>query len=327
MLNCLGSIEGDLRKVELFLRHGFRRGSKLVEHAADHVLDAGGKRLRPALLLLAARAVGKRSGHLIPLAASMELIHTATLVHDDVIDAADMRRGRSSVNSLWSDGVSVVLGDYIFSQAILNLSSNGLEMRQIRVIAGTVRDLCEGEMLQIENVDNFRLSEKDYLRIIKRKTASLMETCCYLGASRGGPAGVAFAKRLGQFGLNYGLAFQVVDDMADLFLDSIQTRKSSASDVGGGKVTLPVIRALRVGSRRERAELRELLRGKRRYLKQLRQVVRERGGVDYSLAKVGKLAAAGRRALAILPERKRSPFEELTGHLLERARQAAAAED
>ncbi len=324
MFSEVPQLDKDLKKVEAFLRHGFRRGSKLVARAADHVLDAGGKRLRPALLILSARAAGKRGNlHLIPLAASMELIHTATLVHDDVIDAADLRRGRSSVNSIWSDGVSVILGDYIFSQAILNLSSNGLEMSHIRKISGTVRDLCEGEMLQIENVDNFLLSEKDYFRIIQRKTACLMETCCYLGALRSGRAGDALAARLAAYGLNFGLAFQVVDDLADLFLDSIQTRKSSASDVGGGKVTLPIIYALKKGPRRERLELIELLRGKRRYLKRLRNVVRERGGLEYSLIKIKKLMAAALAPLDVLPKKKRRPFEELAEHLLERAEQAA----
>jgi len=324
-MNCLRQIDGDLRKVEAFLHHGFKRGSKLVERAADHVLDAGGKRLRPALLLLSARGVGKRGSlHLVPMAASMELIHTATLVHDDVIDAADLRRGRSSVNSLWSDGVSVVLGDYIFSQAILNLSSNGLKMEDIRIISGTVRDLCEGEMLQIENVDNFLLSERDYFKIIERKTARLMETCCRLGALREGRAGKAMADRFAAYGLNYGLAFQVVDDIGDLFLDSVQSSKSAASDLKGGKVTLPVIHALKQGSRRERAELIELLRGKRRYLKRLRQVVRERGGLDYSLAKVRKLAAAGLKPLAVLSQRKQQPFRELSDYLIKRADEAVS---
>lgn len=322
MLNCLGHIESDLKKVELFLRHGFRRGSKLVEHAANHVLDAGGKRLRPALLLLAARAAGKRTMYLIPLAASMELIHTATLVHDDVIDAAEIRRGRSSVNSLWSDGVSVVLGDYILSQAMLNLSSNGLDLGTIRIIAGTLRDLCEGEMLQIQNVDNFRLSERQYFRIIRCKTAKLMETCCYLGAASKNKEDDELALCMGRFGLSYGQAFQVVDDIADLFLDSVQSMKSAASDVGGGKITLPIIRALGLGNRRERSELRELLRCRRRYLQQLREVVRERGGVEYSLAKVAKLVGSAHKTLAILPERKRRPFEELSEDLLVRARAA-----
>ena len=324
MIDCLRPIKRDLGKVEALLRKSFHQDSRLLKRAADHFNKGGGKRLRPALLFLSAQAAGRKSPHLIPLAASMELLHSATLVHDDIIDAADLRRGHPCVNTVWSDGVSVVLGDYFLSLVAMNLSSNGMGMHPIRTIARTMRDLCVGEMLQLENVDNFDLSENSYLKIIRLKTARLMETCCLLGARGGKHSNSKLGQKLAAYGLNFGMAFQIVDDLADLYLDGEQAKKSPANDAKHGKVTLPVIYALRKCNRLEKGMLEDMLRERDKHINQLRKSVMGKGGVDYSLTQIKTFLGRASGFLRSLPVDKRRPFEELTAYLLDRADKVAS---
>ena len=324
MIDCLRPIECDLGKVEALLKKSFHQDSRLLKRAADHFNKGGGKRLRPALLLLSARAAGRKSPHLIPLAVSMELLHSATLVHDDIIDVADLRRGQPCVNTVWSDGVSVVLGDYFLSLVAMNLSSNKMGMHPIHTIARTMRDLCVGEMLQLENVDNFDLCGNDYLKIIKLKTARLMETCCLLGATGSKRSSSRLGRRLAAYGLNFGMAFQITDDLADLYLDGKQANKSPANDAKHGKVTLPAIHALRKCNRLEKEMLANMLRKRDEHIGQLRKSIMGKGGVDYSLTQIKSFLDRASGFLRGLPVDKRRPFEELITYLLDRADKVAS---
>lgn len=224
-----------------------------------HVDQFHGKQLRPALLLLAAQACGGvRPEHHV-LAAVVEMVHIATLVHDDVLDEADIRRRAATVNRLWGNERAVLTGDMLFSHAYHLCSSLNSQFAS-RLISKTAITLCEGEMMQIANRDNFELTEAQYYDIIDRKTASLIGVCGGLGARFAG-ADEAAIHRLHEFGVSLGIAFQITDDLLDLNGDEVEAGKSLGKDVEKGKITLPLIHYLATNSPRQRNQMLGVLRG------------------------------------------------------------------
>jgi octaprenyl-diphosphate synthase len=198
-----------------------------------------GKRLRPVLVLASAGAFGLIHREHILFSVIMELIHTATLLHDDVLDEADVRRHRRSVNSEWGNATSVLLGDYLFARALMLLSSLGSKDLFL-IVSETTRDVCEGELLQINSARNINLSEADYFQMIQKKTATLFAACCKGGARISGADEVQIEK-LGQYGEAIGQAFQIVDDILDLMGNPDDEGKTLGTDLKKGKVTLPLI--------------------------------------------------------------------------------------
>lgn len=219
---------------ELALRDG------LLGEMTRYVARMPGKRIRPALALLGALAVSQNgTPKAVRLAAVVEMIHTATLLHDDVIDGASLRRGLSTLNAKWGDTLSVLSGDYLYSKAFCILGEMG-HQRVLTLLSETAREVCEGEVAQIHHQWDLALSRREYLRIIRRKTASLMGASAQAGALLAG-ASESEAKRLKVFGLNFGLAFQIMDDAQDLLGEEEALGKSLGTDVALGQLTLPLL--------------------------------------------------------------------------------------
>src|SRR5262245_5920664 len=240
-LDLAGPIAADLEEVERLLARSLRNNRHRVAEAVDHVRHSRGKRLRPVLLLLAARACGKVVPAHHTLGAVVEMIHSATLVHDDVLDSARIRRRIATVNALWGTKTSVLLGDYLFTHAF-HLAST-IDARACQLIGAATDRVCEGELCQVLQAGNLDLTEADYFDVIDGKTAELTSCCCRLGAQYAG-APTETVEALARFGRYVGQAFQIADDLLDLVGDEKATGKSLGTDLDQGKLTLPLIHLL-----------------------------------------------------------------------------------
>lgn len=276
----------------------------LISDLCQHVGQFHGKLVRPALLLLAGQACGGvRPEHAV-LAAVVELVHIATLVHDDVLDDADIRRRAATVNRLWGNGRAVLMGDFLYSHAFHLCSSLNSQFAS-RLIGQTAITVCEGEMMQVANRGNYELSEADYLDIIGRKTAALVETCCHLGAWQAG-ADEQTMERLRMFGNSLGVAFQIVDDLLDLTGDEAEVGKSLGRDVYEGELTLPLIHYLRHEPPPQRTRLlAALLNGNgqpaaQRY-REVAALLRKSDSIRYAQGTAHAQIEAAHRALRELP--------------------------
>lgn len=250
-------IQQDLDRMQDVLREFFQSRVPLIREVGDHLLTMSGKRFRPALALLIGRLGGERDRDPIHAAAVIELIHTATLVHDDTIDKSALRRGLPTINALYNDLVATILGDYIYTKVLVDLFDGG-EDRIVRVVARTCYEMSIGEMLQIQQKRHVDLLEKDYLELVDAKTASLMAASCEVGAIVGGFS-PEVVEDWRQFGMDLGRAYQITDDVFDYVGDAGQLGKGAHSDLAEGKVTLPLIRALAKCDARERAAVADIL--------------------------------------------------------------------
>ena len=241
-------VEDDLARVEGLFADQLRSDVPLVGEMGRYILEGGGKRIRPALLLLACRACGYRGDRAILLASVVEFIHTATLVHDDIIDEATVRRGRRSANSRWGNDITVLLGDFLYTKSMsLALSQDNLPI--LRVLSDVTLRMIEGQLLEIEGNGDLDIGEEDHLDIIRRKTADLFSACLRIGAMLAS-VGERKEEALARYGLNLGICFQMVDDLLDFTADEKVLGKPVASDLREGKLTLPVIYLLRRGGRK-----------------------------------------------------------------------------
>ncbi|MFQ5835890.1 MAG: polyprenyl synthetase family protein [bacterium] len=250
-------IKKDLQLMEVELKRQLLAAKNtFILEINRHLLNSPGKRLRPSLVLLSSRIGNHWDEKAIPVAAAIELIHTATLVHDDVLDGASIRRNEATLNARWDDKSAVLTGDYLYFKAISLLAE--LEIPQIlSVISSTTGQIWEGEVIQTQRCYDLYLSEKDYLRIIKKKTASFMSACCQVGATLARMAPEA-RKGLTSYGLNFGMAFQIIDDCLDLTALPDKTGKSTYKDIEQGKMTLPLIYLVRRASKKDRRGLTNL---------------------------------------------------------------------
>jgi octaprenyl-diphosphate synthase len=236
-------VEDDLVKVEELFAEQVRSDVKLVSEIARYVQEGGGKRIRPALLLLACRLCGYRGERAILLAAVVEFIHTATLLHDDIIDEATVRRGRRSVNSRWGNDITVLLGDFLYTKSMaMALAQDNLPI--LRLLSDVTLRMIEGEILEIERNGDLQVRVEDHMDIMRRKTADLFAACTRIGAVLGG-AGEERERALASYGENLGLCFQMVDDLLDFTAEEETLGKPVASDLREGKLTLPMIFLLR----------------------------------------------------------------------------------
>lgn len=249
----------ELEASDRIFREELASDQPFLRDLCDHVARFHGKRLRPALLLLTASACGSvRREHAI-LAAVVEMVHIATLVHDDVLDEAEVRRKAPTVNRLCGNEQAVLVGDYLISHSF-HLCAGLASQTASRIIAATANTVCEGEMMQVANRDNYNLTEQQYYEIIRRKTAALTAACCLLGASFAGTDAVT-VERMRDFGDRLGIAFQITDDLLDITGDEGEAGKSLGRDVHKGKLTLPLIHYLRSAPRDRAAAVIDLLRG------------------------------------------------------------------
>ena len=292
----------DLAAVERELGRDAISSVSTITEIAQYLREGGGKRIRPTLLLLAARSLGYRDAGMFRLGAVVELVHTATLVHDDIIDAADTRRGRPSANTTWGNEKCVLAGDWLYMQAF----RNALEERNFKILdllIGLTQQMVEGELLQIEKLGRF-IDESEYYDLIYRKTACLFSVSMQLGACLA-DADPIQEDALSQYGRFVGLAFQIVDDVLDLTATEEVLGKPVASDLREGKTTLPVIHALTHGTREEQGALRQVLvDGGFSHVtpSEVQQILLRNGSVDYALAAAARFAEQARTALGILEE-------------------------
>ncbi len=253
-------LASDLASVNALLHQQFRNPNMFVQDVAEHVGRFQGKQIRPILTLLSAQVFQPSSAareNVHRLAAVVEMIHTATLVHDDVIDDASLRRHVATVHRRWNTETSVLFGDYLFSKAFHLAATTG-DAESCRLIGMATDRTCEGELNQIAVRLEQSASERDYFRVIGGKTGQLFAVSCFLGARAAGGS-IAQQTQLKQFGMRIGLAFQIADDVLDLTEATETTGKDAANDLSNHRLTLPLIRALKLGTEDERMELRELL--------------------------------------------------------------------
>jgi octaprenyl-diphosphate synthase len=250
-------IAKELEQVENLLHQELRSDHPFVDQMVKHGFRLGGKRLRPALLLLTGCACGSLQSKHYVLGAVVELIHTATLIHDDVLDEATIRRHLDTVNARWDNEASVLLGDYLFARSIC-LAGTLDDLYATKMLSSTAKMMCEGELRQIENRGNYDLNENQYISIIGSKTAELIACCCRLGAYYAG-ANTETLEAMGRFGHNLGVAFQIADDMLDLLGDQDTVGKSLGTDLLKQKATLPLIRLLDQSTSKERSNLISIL--------------------------------------------------------------------
>jgi octaprenyl-diphosphate synthase len=317
-LDLYGPIAADLEEVERILARSLKNRHARVAQVVDHVRHYRGKRLRPVLLLLAARACGPVVPAHHVLGAVVEMIHTATLVHDDVLDGARVRRRVTTVNALWGTQTSVLLGDYLFTHAF-HLASTLGDAQACRLIGEATDRVCEGELCQVLQRGNLELSEPEYFDIIDGKTAELTACCCRLGALYA-RAESEVVEALARFGRGVGLAFQIADDLLDLVGDERATGKSLGTDLEQGKLTLPLIHLLREVGGSLAGRVQQILHSPENHKREaLRPMLLESGGLEYARRRAEELARRAREELACLPASAcRAVLETITERVVHR---------
>ncbi|MEO5566194.1 MAG: polyprenyl synthetase family protein [Luteimonas sp.] len=297
----------DMAAVDALVRRRLASDVVLVNQVAGYIIGAGGKRLRPMLLLLAAASLGQRGGaggvgpDAHQLAAVIEFIHTSTLLHDDVVDESDLRRGRRTANAVWGNAASVLVGDFLYSRSFQMMVE--LErMPVMQILADTTNRIAEGEVLQLLHVRNPDTDETTYLGVIERKTAVLFAAATRLGALLAG-ADAATCDALDDYGLNLGYAFQIADDVLDYSADEAALGKHLGDDLAEGKATLPLIHAIAHADEATRAVLRTaIIDGDSGQMPAVLAAIAAAGSLDYSLDRANDYARAAEHALDGLAE-------------------------
>lgn len=295
-------VEEDLARVERVFQEQFLSDLPVIPQVADYVRAAGGKRIRPALLLLAARLHGHSSDRAITLAAVVEYIHTATLLHDDVIDSAATRRGRTSANSRWGNPTTVLIGDFLYTKSMaMALTQDNLGI--LRILSDVTLRMIEGQLLEIEREGDLGATPDQHLDIIRRKTADLFAACMRIGAILGG-APAAREKAAEAYGLSLGVAFQMADDLLDFTSTEGALGKPVGHDLREGKVTLPVIFALQRATPEARARVQQVIEDRgfqRTSHADLLAIAEETGAIDTARSLAERHAEDARRALDAFP--------------------------
>ncbi len=290
----LEGVQGDLKRIII-------SDFDLIEEINEYLLLMRGKLFRPTLLLLSNEVGGSPSDDAITLAAVVELVHLATLVHDDAVDHSVLRRGLPTVNALWTHQIAIIMGDYLYSRSVTELTRLG-RMDAVAVLASAANEMSIGEMRQLTSYDALEFTESDYYRLIASKTASLMSAACEMGAL----AGVdEYRKPLARFGHYLGMAFQIADDLLDYIGTEAVTGKPSGHDLRERKVTLPLVGALRNVSEVELREIRDfftLAEAADEEIDRVIEIVQDRGGLDYANRRAVLYAERAWEALGSLPE-------------------------
>ena len=293
-------IGSDMTAVDAVIRQRLHSDVALVRQVAEYIVHSGGKRLRPALVLLSAGALEYRGTHHHQLAAVIEFIHTATLLHDDVVDASNLRRGRQTANALFGNSASVLVGDFLYSRAFQMMVAVN-DMRIMQVLSDATNVIAEGEVLQLMNCHDADVDEEGYLQVIRYKTAKLFEAAAQVGAIIGG-AGVDVEKAMAVYGMHLGTAFQLIDDVLDYSGAELETGKHLGDDLAEGKPTLPLIFVLKNGSPEQAASVRRAIEdGGRDNLPEILAAVRESGALEYARRRAAAEADLAAHALAAVP--------------------------
>jgi len=297
----------ELEEVEALSKKLLDSKVRFVLKAGRYIIDSGGKRVRPGLTLLCGKLFGAQPERLIPVATVMEYMHTATLLHDDVVDGAKLRRSKPTAGVVFGNDIAVLVGDYMFAKAIHVLAVHGGE-EVLKVSAETVQHMAEGEILQLEKIGDVNMTEQEYMDIVFRKTASLMSTCCEVGAILGRASQRARAT-VKDFGKLVGYAFQLVDDAFDYASSQETIGKPSGNDIREGKVTYPLLCVLKSASRKERELIAQVLTKANptaEEVEAVRELVLRKGGVKETLKLAKGFVARAKESISNLPE---SPFK------------------
>lgn len=290
----------DMKLVDAVIRQQLHSDVVLIRQVAEYIISSGGKRLRPVLVLLAAGAMGYKGVSHHELAAVVEFIHTATLLHDDVVDESELRRGRETANNLFGNAASVLVGDFLYTRAFQMMVSVD-NMRVMQVLADATNIIAEGEVLQLMNCHDADVDEERYLQVIRYKTAKLFQAAARLGAILGG-ASPEVEEGLAAYGMHLGTAFQLVDDVLDYSADEAETGKHLGDDLAEGKPTLPLIYVMQNGTPAQAACVRRAIEeGGRDDFPAVLEAIRATGALEHTLKQARLESEVAVRALQALP--------------------------
>lgn len=304
-------LRDDFVKVDDLIPRQISSGIALVEEVGRHIVSAGGKRLRPLVALLAARACGCGGEDAVRLATIIEFLHTATLLHDDVVDGSARRRGRATANALWGNAPSVLVGDFLYSRGF-QLMVELDRMDIMAIISHATSVIAEGEVLQLANIGRVDMTEAEYREVVRRKTAMLFQAAAHTGATLGDVDADAVAA-LRRYGLRFGMAYQLLDDWLDYAGDSGLMGKNVGDDLAEGKITLPLIHMLGNGGPADVMLVREAVKTpSAKHFSRVAAAVRESGGLDYTKAcALREAERAAEEARALPPSRYRDALQSL----------------
>jgi octaprenyl-diphosphate synthase len=299
-------VKDDFEAVNRTVTERLRSDVALINTLAAYIVNSGGKRLRPLVVLLGSRAFAYGGQQHVLLAAIIEFIHTATLLHDDVVDASDMRRGRSTANSIWGNEASVLVGDFLYSRSF-EMMVEVNNMRVMEILAGTTNTIARGEVMQLMNVHDPETSEERYFEVIRSKTAKLFEAAarvCAVISQQNGSMEAAITA----YGMHLGIAFQLIDDALDYGRQNAELGKNIGDDLAEGKPTLPLIHAMRAGTPAQRDLLRKaIVDGGLERMDDVVDIVESTGSIAYTAARAEQEAEAARAALSAIPD---SPYKQ-----------------
>ncbi len=293
-------VDADRRAVDELIQRRLHSDVVLINELGRYIVNSGGKRLRPILVLLSARALGYEGEGHVHLAAVVEFIHTATLLHDDVVDASELRRGRETANAIWGNEASVLVGDFLYSRAF-QMMVEVSEPRVMEILADATNTIAEGEVMQLLNCHDPETTEERYLAVIRYKTAKLFEAAARLGSVLAGEE-ARFGEALARYGMHLGTAYQLVDDVLDYSADSEEMGKNVGDDLAEGKPTLPLIYVLRHGSPEQRRLVRRAVEeGGREFIEPVMAVIESTDALEYTARSARAEAALAIQALRPLP--------------------------
>lgn len=294
-------VAAELDEFEEHLRHAMKSKIAFVDMIARYIVKQKGKRIRPALVLLSAKACGGISDSTYRGASLVEILHTATLIHDDVVDDADTRRGFASINAVWKNKIAVLMGDYMLAKGLLLSIDNG-DFNFLRITSDAVRRMSEAEILQIAKSRDLDIDEATYFKIISDKTASLLSTCCQIGASSASDDPSLLA-RMRTYGEQLGMVFQIRDDLLDYTGRKSITGKPTGLDMKEKKLTLPLIYALAAAPKSQNRQVLKVIKNgaKKKELQSVVEFVSEYGGIEYAVQKARDYSARALEALEPLP--------------------------
>lgn len=320
--DCRALINDSMTQVDELIRTRLASEVVLINQLSAYIIGSGGKRLRPQLVLMAAGACGldvNKERHPVTVAAIIEFIHTATLLHDDVVDASDLRRGQDTANAVWGNEAAVLVGDFLYSRSF-EMMIDVQSLPVMSILASTTNRIAEGEVMQLMNVREPDVTEAQYIEVIEAKTARLFQAATELGAVLAGqPDNVCQA--LANYGMHLGTAFQIVDDVLDYQSDSETMGKNIGDDLGEGKTTLPLIYAMRDGTRSQRSTIAEAIRNAALdQLPEVLSIIEQTNALEKSMDRAVSSSNAAAAALSVLPESMfRDALQSIAHYSVERS--------
>ncbi|PSJ79778.1 polyprenyl synthetase family protein [Neisseria iguanae] len=294
-------LSDDLAKVNVVISQAVQSDVALIAQIGTYIISAGGKRLRPIITILSGKAVGYDDEKLYSLAAMVEFIHTSTLLHDDVVDESDLRRGRETANNLFGNAAAVLVGDFLYTRAFQLMVGSG-SMKILEVMADATNIIAEGEVMQLMNIGNIDITEAEYVQVIQYKTAKLFEAAAQVGAILG-KAAPDQEQALKDYGMYVGTAFQIIDDVLDYSGETEEIGKNVGDDLAEGKPTLPLIYLMRHGSEQAANDVRHALENAdRSYFEKIHHHVVNSDALPYSVGEARKAVEKAIACLSILPQ-------------------------